>query len=172
MKISINLKIIIGTFVLALIFVSANAQKPNVVVIITDDQGYADFSYNPKSAKEVSTPHIDSLARESVFFSQAYTSGVVCSPTRAGLMLGRYQQRVGIYTAGEGGNGFDPKMKIFPSYLPEEYTSMAIGKWHLGLDDDYPELKWHAVNRGFDEAFKFMGRGAHDYFKLTGIKGD
>lgn len=172
MKISINLTTLITTFVLALAFASTNAQNPNIVVIMTDDQGYADISYNPRHAKEVSTPHMDRLAEEGVFFSQAYTSGVVCSPTRAGLMLGRYQQRVGIYTAGEGGNGFDPKMKIFPSYLPEEYSSIAIGKWHLGLDADFPELKWHAVSRGFDEAFKFMGRGAHDYFEQKGIKGD
>ena len=157
---------------LAFPFFANAAERPNIVVIITDDQGYADISFNPRHAEEVSTPHMDSLARESVFFSQAYTSGVVCSPTRAGLMLGRYQQRVGIYTAGEGGNGFDPKLKIFPGYLPEEYTSMAIGKWHLGLDNDYPELKHHAVSRGFDEAYKFMGRGAHDYFEQKGIKGD
>ncbi|MCP4849799.1 MAG: sulfatase-like hydrolase/transferase, partial [Verrucomicrobiaceae bacterium] len=57
------------------------------------------------------------------------------------------------------------------SFLPEEYTSSAIGKWHLGLDDDYPELKWHALNRGFSECYKFMGRGGHDYFKLQGVNG-
>ena len=151
---------------------TAAAATPNIVVILTDDQGYADFSYNPEHAEEVSTPHLDALAREGVYFSQAYTSGPVCSPTRAGLMLGQYQQRVGIYTAGDGGRGFDPQRKIFPGFLPKDYRSTAIGKWHLGLDNDYPELKWHAVNRGFDEAYKFMGRGAHDYFELKDIKGD
>ena len=144
--------------------------KPNIVIILTDDQGYADISFNPDHPKEVSTPHMDELAREGVFFSQAYTSGHVCSPTRAGLMLGRYQQRVGIYTAGDGGRGFDPKLPIFPTFLPNEYTSTAIGKWHLGLDEDFPELKWHALNRGFSECYKFMGRGGHDYFKLQGVK--
>ena len=59
---------------------------PNIVVILTDDQGYADISFNPNHPKEVSTPHMDKLANEGVFFSQAYTSGHVCSPTRAGLM--------------------------------------------------------------------------------------
>ena len=142
---------------------------PNIVIILTDDQGYADISFNPNHPKEVATPHMDELAREGVFFSQAYTSGHVCSPTRAGLMLGRYQQRVGVYTAGDGGRGFDPKVPIFPAFLPNEYTSTAIGKWHLGLDDDYPLLKWHAMNRGFDECYKFMGRGGHDYFKLQGV---
>ena len=81
-------------------------------------------------------------------------------------MLGRYQQRVGVYSAGDGGRGFDPKLPIFPSFLPKSYVSTAIGKWHLGLDEDYPELKWHAVNRGFSECYKFMGRGGHSYFDL------
>lgn len=150
---------------------AAPGKPPNIVVIITDDQGYADISFNPHHPKEVSTPHMDALAREGVFFSQGYISGSVCSPTRAGLMLGRYQQRVGVYTAGDGGRGFDPKIPIFPSFLPDQYVSGAFGKWHLGLDDDYPELKWHALSRGFDECYKFMGRGAHDYYKLKGASG-
>ena len=146
-------------------------ERPNIVVILTDDQGYADISFNPNHAKEVSTPHTYALAGEGVFFSQAYTSGAVCSPTRAGLMLGLYQQRLGIYTAGDGGRGFNPKIKIFPSFLPDAYTSTAVGKWHLGLDTDYPKLSMHALNRGFDECYKFMGRGGHDYFKLISVKG-
>ncbi len=149
--------------------IAITTDKPNIVVILTDDQGYADISFNPHHPDEVSTPNMDKLAREGVFFTQAYTSGHVCSPTRAGLMLGRYQQRVGVYTAGDGGRGFDPKLPIFPAFLPQEYTSTAIGKWHLGLDSDYPDLKWHAMNRGFDECYKFMGRGGHDYFKLQGV---
>ncbi|MCD6339228.1 MAG: sulfatase-like hydrolase/transferase [Verrucomicrobia bacterium] len=152
--------------------VAAGPNRPNIVIILTDDQGYADISFNPHHPKEVATPHMDALAREGVFFSQAYVSGSVCSPTRAGLMLGRYQQRVGVYSAGDGGRGFDPRIPIFPSFLPKDYRSAAIGKWHLGLDLDYPELKWHPLNRGFDECFLFMGRGGHDYFKLRGVKGD
>ena len=132
MKISINLTTLITTFVMALAFASTNARNPNIVVIMTDDQGYADISYNPRHAKEVSTPHMDRLAKEGVFFSQAYTSGVVCSPTRAGLMLGRYQQRVGIYTAGEGGNGFDPNMKIFPSYCRKNTRAWRSENGTLG----------------------------------------
>ena len=90
--------------------IAASMNQPNIVVILTDDQGYADISFNPHHPEEVSTPNLDMLAQEGVFFSQAYTSGHVCSPTRAGLMLGRYQQRVGVYTAGDGGRGFDPKL--------------------------------------------------------------
>jgi iduronate 2-sulfatase len=144
----------------------AAADKPNIVVILTDDQGYADISLNPHHPQEVSTPHMDALAEEGVVFTQGYTSGHVCSPTRAGLMLGRYQQRVGVYSAEDGGRGFDPTLPIFPSSLPDDYASTVIGKWHLGLDDDYPELKWHAMSRGFDECYKFMGRGGHSYFDL------
>jgi len=161
----------LATLSLVLGVVAVEAKPPNVVVILTDDQGYADISFNPDHPKEIATPHMDALAREGVFFTQAYTSGAVCSPTRAGLMLGQYQQRVGIYTAGDGGRGFDPKIKIFPSFLPDGYTSMVVGKWHMGLDTDYPKLSMHALNRGFDECYKFMGRGGHDYFKLLGVKG-
>ena len=169
----ITLSIVVGLILLHPIpeLSAANLAPPNIVVILTDDQGYADISFNPNHPREVATPHMDALAREGVFFSQAYTSGHVCSPTRAGLMLGQYQQRVGIYTAGDGGRGFNPKTKIFPSFLPDDYTSMVVGKWHLGLDTDYPELRMHALNRGFDECYKFMGRGGHDYFQLRGVKG-
>lgn len=142
------------------------SSRPNIVVILTDDQGFADISLNQHHPLEVSTPNMDSLAQDGVQFEQAYTSGHVCSPTRAGLMLGRYQQRVGVYSAGDGGRGFDPELPLFPSFLPDEYVSAAIGKWHLGLDEDYPALKWHALNRGFDECYKFMGRGGHSYFDL------
>lgn len=150
---------------------AAAPARPNLVVILSDDQGYADIGFNPHHAKEVVTPHLDALAREGVFFTQGYLSGPVCSPTRAGLMLGRYQQRVGVYTAGDGGRGFDPKIPIFPAMLPADYASIAIGKWHLGLDEDYPELKWHPISRGFKETYNFMGRGGHDYFRSTGVKG-
>lgn len=153
--------------VIAGILSAATPSRPNIVVIVSDDQGYADISFNPHHPKEVSTPHLDALARESVFFNQGYISGPVCSPTRAGLMLGRYQQRVGVYSAGDGGRGFDPTLPIFPAMLPAGTVSMALGKWHLGLDEDYPELKWHPVSRGFTESYNFMGRGAHDYFRLT-----
>lgn len=152
--------------------VSAAAERPNIVVILTDDQGYADISLNPHHAAEVSTPNMDALAEDGVVFSQGYTGGSVCSPTRAGIMIGGYSQSVGVYTASDGGKGFDPERKIFPGYLPDDYVSSAIGKWHLGLDEDYPELKWHALNRGFDECYKFMGRGGHSYFNLrSDVKG-
>jgi len=136
--------------------------KPNIVVILTDDQGYADISFNPYHPSEVYTPNMDSLAQAGIFFSQAYTSGNTCSPTRAGLMTGRYQHRAGIYDSGEGGSGLPLDETIFPQFLkPEGYVCGAFGKWHLGLTPDY-----NPISRGFDEFYGFMGRGAHDYYDL------
>ena len=135
---------------------------PNIVVILTDDQGYADISFNPYHPNEVSTPHMDALAHEGIFFSQGSISGNVCSPTRAGIMTGRYQQRAGIYTAGEGGSGLPLAETIFPQFLkPAGYVCGAFGKWHLGLTREYSPCA-----RGFDEFYGFLGRGAHDYFEL------
>jgi arylsulfatase A-like enzyme len=142
---------------------SQKHSKPNIVIILTDDQGYADISFNRHHPPEVYTPNMDALANEGIFFSQGYISGNVCSPTRAGLMTGRYQQRAGIYTAGEGGSGLPLEEKIFPQFLkPAGYVCGAFGKWHLGLTPEY-----NPVSRGFDEFYGFMGRGAHDYFRLA-----
>jgi len=160
-----SIKVILGSLMVLLPFLlSAQADNlPNIVVILTDDQGYADISYNPLHPQEVSTPNMEKLAREGVFFTQGYISGNVCSPTRAGLMLGKYQQRVGVYTAGEGGSGFSLEEKIFPRYLQEAgYVTGAFGKWHMGLTPAY-----NPVKRGFDEFYGFMGRGAHDYYRLA-----
>ncbi|MEJ7830767.1 MAG: sulfatase-like hydrolase/transferase, partial [Segetibacter sp.] len=131
------------------------------------DQGYADVSYNPYHQKEVHTPNVDMLAKSGIKFTSGYVSGFVCSPTRTGLMTGRYQHRMGLYTAGEAGSGVPLDEKFLPHYLKEAgYTSGAFGKWHLGLTPEY-----NPVNRGFDYFYGFMGRGAHDYFKLDNIEG-
>ena len=161
MKLRSLVFVLFGLPVLAL--AAQPPRPPNIVVILSDDQGYADVSFNPHHPKEVSTPNIDALARGGVICTQGYISGNVCSPTRAGLMTGRYQQRAGIYTAGEGGSGLPLDEKIFPQFLkPAGYVTGAFGKWHLGLTKDY-----NPVSRGFDEFYGFMGRGAHPYFDLA-----
>ncbi|MGV3485538.1 MAG: sulfatase-like hydrolase/transferase [Planctomycetaceae bacterium] len=138
------------------------AKPPNVVVIVADDLGYADVLFNPQHAPHVTTPHLDALAKESVICRQGYVTGNVCSPTRAGLMTGRYQQRLGLYTAGEAGSGLPMSEMLFPQFLkPAGYATGQFGKWHLG-----PTPEWSPAHRGFDEVFGFLGRGAHDYFKL------
>ncbi len=141
---------------------TAFTEKPNIVVIVADDLGYADVLFNPLHPKEITTPHLDALASESVICRQGYVSGHVCSVTRAGLMTGRYQQRLGLYTGGEAGSGLPMDQQIFPQFLkPAGYATCQIGKWHLG-----PDPEWSPALRGFDEVFGFLGRGAHDYFKL------
>lgn len=142
---------------------AAPAVRPNIVVIVADDLGYADVAFNPHHPKEITTPHLDSLARQGVICRQGYVSGNVCSPTRAGLMTGRYQQRLGLYTGGEAGSGLPMTEKIFPQFLkPAGYATAQFGKWHLG-----PTPEWGPALRGFDEVFGFLGRGAHDYFRLS-----
>lgn len=144
----------------------SDSQKPNIVLIVADDLGYADVVLNPKHPREVTTPHLGALAKESVICRQGYVSGNICSPTRAGLMTGRYQQRLGLYTGGEAGKGLPMTEKIFPQFLaPAGYVSCQLGKWHLG-----PTPEWSPALRGFDEVFGFLGRGAHDYFKLNDPK--
>lgn len=134
----------------------------NIVVIVADDLGYADVVFNPRHSKEISTPHLGALAQQSIICRQGYVTGHVCSPTRAGLMTGRYQQRLGLYTGGEAGSGLPMNEKIFPQFLkPLNYSTAQFGKWHLG-----PDPQWSPAIRGFDEVFGFLGRGAHDYFKL------
>jgi arylsulfatase A-like enzyme len=148
--------------ILALLAMQPSFAKTHIVVIVADDLGYADVGFHPGHSMDVVTPHLDALAKESVVCLQGYVSGHVCSPTRAGLMTGRYQQRLGLYTGGEAGSGLPMDQRIFPQYLQESgYVSCQLGKWHLG-----PTLEWSPALRGFDEVFGFLGRGAHDYFKL------
>ena len=108
--------------------------KPNIVIILSDDQGYADVSYNPHSPPEVSTPNIDALAHSSIICTQGYTSGHVCSTTRAGLMTGRYQQRFGIYTAGEGGSGV-PLDEVFIPQRDSSQAATSPAPWGSGISD-------------------------------------
>ncbi|MBL7188652.1 MAG: sulfatase [Phycisphaerae bacterium] len=134
---------------------------PNIVVIVSDDQGYADSSCYDHP-KEVSTPGIDRLAEEGVRFTNGYASGYVCAPTRAGLLTGRYQQRFGFYTAGDSRTGMPTSEITVADVLSKNgYATAIIGKWHVGIEPEYRPLQ-----RGFDEFYGFLGHGAHDYFKL------
>jgi len=139
-----------------------NRRRPNIVLIVSDDQGYADSSCY-EHPKEVNTPNIDRLADEGVRFTNGYASGYVCAPTRAGLLTGRYQQRFGFYTAGDSRIGMPLKEITLADVLKKEgYTTAVIGKWHLGIEPEY-----HPMRRGFDEFYGFLGHGAHDYFDLN-----
>jgi len=140
---------------------AAGKKAPNIVVIVSDDQGYADSSCYDHP-KEVETPGIDRLAADGVRFTNGYASGYVCAPTRAGLLTGRYQQRFGFYTAGDSRTGMPTSEITVADVLRKKgYATAVIGKWHVGLEPQYRPLQ-----RGFDEFYGFLGHGAHDYFKL------
>lgn len=135
--------------------------RPNVVLIVSDDHGYADVSCH-QHPKEISTPNIDRIARRGVRFAQGYVSAYVCAPTRAALLTGRYQQRFGFYTASDSRVGLPLSELTMADILRKHgYATGAFGKWHLGLGGPY-----HPLKRGFDEFYGFLGHGAHDYFDL------
>ncbi len=139
----------------------ANPQ-PNLIVILTDDQGYADVGFN--GCKDIPTPNLDSIARNGVRFSNGYVSYAVCSPSRAGLLTGRYEQRFGHernpqWSPGNPVSGLSLAETTLADTLGKAgYQSGAIGKWHLGC---HPSL--HPLKRGFNEFFGHLG-GGHRYF--------
>ncbi len=135
--------------------------RPNIIIILADDQGYGDVSYQVHPS-EVTTTGIDQLALEGIVFTNAYASAYVCAPTRAGLLTGRYQQRFGFYRAVDSRRGLPLDEITLADILKKEgYSCGIFGKWHLGLDPAFRPLE-----RGFDRFYGFLGHGAHDYFEL------
>ena len=140
----------------------SNDNPPNIIVIISDDQGYADVGFH--GSKEIFTPNIDRIANNGVFFTEGYVSYAVCSPSRAGLITGRYQNRFG-YTRNillapkDSLMGLPLTEQTLPEVLNNvNYKTKAIGKWHLGAHESLVPEK-----RGFDEFFGFL-IGGHRYF--------
>jgi arylsulfatase A-like enzyme len=141
--------------------------KPNLIVIMTDDMGYADVGFN--GCKDIPTPNIDRIANEGIRFDEGYVSFPVCGPSRAGFLTGRYQDRFGFTT----NPSIDPKNPIAGLPLEEEtmaqvlqnanYKSGIVGKWHMGTHPNF-----HPLERGFDYFYGFLS-GGHNYFpeKLT-----
>ncbi len=138
-------------------------RKPNLLLILADDLGYGDIGCY--GSPDVPTPNIDSIAKSGIRFTDGYVSAAVCSPSRAALLSGQYQQRFGHeFNSGppereaEVGFGLPKGVRIFPQYLKAAgYTSAALGKWHLGVRPGY-----HPLERGFDEFYGFLP-GANDY---------
>lgn len=140
--------------------------KPNVVLIIMDDMGYGDIgSYGVRDAR---TPNLDRLAREGVRLTNSYANAANCTPTRAALISGRYQQRVGIewpFDSSDKDRGLPVTGRSLPALLKTSgYSTGLVGKWHLGFK---PEFGPNA--HGFDEFFGFLS-GAVDYY--THRRGD
>ncbi|MFR9650485.1 MAG: sulfatase-like hydrolase/transferase [Rikenellaceae bacterium] len=159
------------------------AKQPNIIFILSDDAGYADFGF--QGSKQFETPNLDKMAGEGMIFNQIYTTDAVSGPSRAGLMTGRYQQRFGIEennvrglmsengkcTADDMGVPLD--QKFVSNYLKDlGYKTAIFGKWHLGSEDDY-----HPMKRGFDRFVGFRS-GARSFYaykdlaKYTGEEAD
>ena len=137
-------------------------EKPNLVIIMTDDMGWADVGFN--GCKDIPTPNIDVIANEGVRFDEGYVSFPVCGPSRAGLLTGRYQDRFG-FTTNPSIDPNNPKAglptteeTIATVLRKAEYNSAIIGKWHMGTN-----AVFHPLERGFDYFFGFLS-GGHNYF--------
>jgi arylsulfatase A-like enzyme len=139
------------------------ARRPNIVILLADDLGYADLGF--QGCEDIPTPNLDALAKGGVRCTNGYVSGPYCSPTRAGLLTGRYQTRFGHeFNPGTGPNvGLPLTETTFADRLKAAgYATGWVGKWHLGN-----AVKFHPTKRGFDEAYGFLN-GAHPYFPGMG----
>ncbi|MSR58932.1 MAG: sulfatase [Planctomycetaceae bacterium] len=138
------------------------ARRPNIVVIIGDDLGYGELGCY--GGKEIPTPHLDSIANNGVRLTSGYVSCPVCSPTRAGFMTGRYQQRFGHeFNPGPAPQPVDnfglarDEATLAERLKEAGYATGMVGKWHLGF-----RAGFRPTERGFDEFFGFLG-GANPY---------
>ena len=135
----------------------ASAAWPNVVVILADDQGWGDLSVNGNS--NLSTPHIDSLAKSGAVFDRFYVCPV-CSPTRAEFLTGRYHPRGGVGDVSKGGERLNLSEKtIADTFKAAGFVTGAFGKWHNGTQWPY-----HPNARGFDEYYGFTSGHWGSYF--------
>lgn len=149
---------------LASLFLASSvfAARPNVLLIVADDLGYNDVGF--QGSKEIPTPNLDKLAAQSLVCTNGYVSHPFCSPTRAGIMTGRYQHRFGhennpAWLPEDTVAGLPLTETTFPQLMQQAgYTTGAVGKWHLGA---HPQF--HPNKRGFDEYFGALG-GGHQYF--------
>ncbi|WP_417391564.1 sulfatase [Gimesia sp.] len=135
------------------------AEQPNIIVLLADDLGYGELGCQGNT--QIPTPHIDSLARDGIRFTQAYVTAPNCSPSRAGLLTGRIPTRFGYEFNPIGARNEDPgtglpagEQTIAELLHDQGYTTGLIGKWHLGGAADY-----HPFRHGFDEFFGFMHEG-------------
>jgi arylsulfatase A-like enzyme len=129
--------------------------RPNIVLILADDMGYADIGVH--GCEDIPTPNIDRIAKEGVRFTDSYANASFCTPTRAALMSGRYQQRHGNEDLPQVTGPLPKAIKTLPDRLREAgYTTGMVGKWHLGDREGFTPL-----DRGFDDFFGFHGGGHH-----------
>ena len=144
--------------------------KPNIILIVADDLGYGDLSIFGN--KNILTPNIDKLGEEGVVYTDFHSNGSVCSPTRAALLTGKYQQRVGVSGVITAKNHRDKGLSTdeitFANIAKESgYKTGIFGKWHLGYDP-----KYNPINQGFDEFVGFVSGNVdyHSHIDQEGYK--
>ncbi|MDH3652300.1 MAG: arylsulfatase, partial [Saprospiraceae bacterium] len=136
---------------------ATNLKRPNIIIILSDDQGWGDFSIHRN--RNVHTPNLDQLALHGAQFENFYVQPV-CSPTRAELLTGRYSPRTGVYSTSTGGERLDLDETTLPQLFSKAgYATAAYGKWHNGMQ--YP---YHPIGRGFDEFYGFCSGHWGNYF--------
>lgn len=151
----ISLLFLLTTCLTALTSIAAT--RPNIVVFLSDDQGWGDLSVHGN--QNLATPNIDSLARDGAMFDRFFVCAV-CSPTRAEFLTGRYHTRGGVYSTSTGGERLNLDAKtIGDTFQAAGYATAAFGKWHNGMQ--YP---YHPNGRGFDEYYGFASGHWGDYF--------
>lgn len=155
---------IILIFLLHIILKNAiGSERPNIIIVYSDDQGYGDVQSNEHNAP-IYTPNIDRIAKEGIICTQGYVCAPTCAPSRAGLMSGIYPQRMGIYTVDNPFQTLPLDRKIAPEFFKEiGYETALIGKWHLGGEFF---LKKRPDNRGFDRFYGWLD-STHDYWKAN-----
>jgi len=139
-------------------------RRPNILLIVSDDLGYADIG--AYGSRDILTPNIDRFARSGIRFTNAYVSGPYCSPTRAGLMTGRYPQRFGHEFNPDGSPEFGlplTETTMADRLKAAGYRTALFGKWHLGS-----AVQLHPMRRGFEEFYGFLG-GDHSYMHVDDI---
>ena len=139
---------------------TAKNSRPNIIVILADDQGYGDLGIFGNSY--LKTPHLDRLAGEGLCLNQHYTAAPVCAPARASLLTGRYNHRTGALST-ESHRGLD-RIALCESTIADHlkaagYATGMIGKWHNGLHD----VRYHPNHRGFQEFAGFLNGGMWYY---------
>ena len=140
------------------------SRRPNILLIVTDDMGYADIGLH--GSRDIPTPNIDALMKAGTRFTDAYVTGPYCSPTRAGLLTGKYPQRFGHeFNVPVGAGTEELGMPVSETTLADRlkaagYRTALFGKWHLGSGE-----RFHPQSRGFDEFFGFLG-GQHSYVSV------
>jgi len=159
---SVTLVFLLSLFAAGYLHGSSHSERPNLVLIVTDDQGYWDVGFN--GCTDIPTPNIDRIAHEGARFAHGYVSYPVCGPSRAGFMTGRYQGRFG-FRNNPTLNPSDPMagLPVEEDNIAEVldrvgYHSGIIGKWHLGT---HPKFRPNV--QGFDEFYGFVA-GGHRYF--------